>query len=714
MVERTLDWLHRFSITMWGPADYQQAQSMPNTVTYKKIDQLIHDLTRVSQSASAAVEFRDTYQFLLSQRNASEPRDIVNEYLRFVISCFAIRYFGNTRELTEVHTWIVRGLSDDYETIQKQYVHVERIFDFTEDPCICAYGNFRQLLITWLDMFYYYCAEQAALDDFGTYYLPLAYRLLRPVPFSRYDEPKAFLLSRIMTWTVQTNHAGAQMFTEWNEGLALEKAAPPSCRAVAVCGLVSRRGTLSKHPASHWASYALIYLHASLDSAAMLQMLQVGWNGQPGKRSKKILTELRKQRKQLDKEARTPQHLRLLEDGRSELLKPTLVKGLEQGNVTFAHEAIRIWYAIDREVSVDLSKVVWHMPSYGHGLLIAYGSQVFKLPRDTQGELVRLTSAANRFLGTSVSVRDTPSETLHIPDRPGVPTHDIADDFKDALASSYLPPEAIDFLRNHHDGIDCQLIMPSKPHPIQALQLAVLGTTWPLSASFRKPLPDAPIRRVAIWAIGGLMGQNYELVLARNIFVGSGIAVDIFAGDEENGTTFLDVYKNPEYDVVWLISHGEYDHFSPKNSTLALGQEKTLAMQELLQHKVQRNHRRLLVLNVCDGATHAGEGVLPHIGFAAALAGPGQATISHKWPVAALPAAAFGALLALRLCRQDPYFVAYKNTILQMMAGGDDGQNIASDLLEVSTESSDFLDRLRYSQNHINAFAHYGSAAFFE
>lgn len=687
---------------------------MQNTVTYKKIDRLIHDLTRGSQSASAVAEFRDTYKLLLSQRNASGPRDIVNEYLRFVVSCFAMRYFGDTRELTDVHTWIVRGLSDDYETSPKQDVHVERIFDFTEDLCIRAYGNFRQLLIIWLDMLYYYCAEQAALDDVGTYYLPLVYRLVRPSPFSRYNEAEAFLLSRIMTWTVQTNHEGAQMFTEWNERLALDKAALPLCRTVAVRGLVSRSGTLSKHPASYWASYALTYLHASLNSAAMLQMLQVGWDGQPGKRSKKILTELRKQRKYIDNDARTPEHLRLLEDGRSELLKPSLVKGLEQGNVAFAHEAIRIWYAIDREVSVDLSKVVWHLPSHGDGLLIAHDSQVFKLPRDTQGELVRLTSAANRFLGTSVSVRDTQSKTLHIPVRPGVPMHDIADDFRDALTSSYLPPEAIDFLRNHHDGIDCQLIVPSKPHPIQALQLAVLGTTWPLSASFRKPLPDAPIRRVAIWAIGGLMGQDYELVLARTIFAGSGIAVDIFAGDEENDTTFLDVYKNPEYDVLWLISHGEYDHFSPKNSTLALGQKKTLAMQELLQHKVQRKLRRLLVLNVCDGATHAGEGVLPHIGFAAALAGPGQATISHKWPVAALPAAAFGALLAVRLCRQDPYFVAYKNTILQMMAGGDDGQNIASGLLEVSAESSDFLDRLRHSKNHINAFTHYGSAAFFE
>ena len=687
---------------------------MSNTITYQKIDQLIHDLNRVGQSASAVVEFSNTYQLLLSQRNTSGPRDIVNEYLRFVVSSYAMRYFGATRELTEVHRWIVRGLSDDYEMSQKQYVNNERILDFTEDLCIRGHENFRELLIYWLDMLYYYCAEQAALDDFGAYYLQLADWLLRQVPFSRYEEPEAILLSHIMTWTVQTNHEDAQMFTEWNERLALEKAAPPSCRVVAVCGLVSRRGILSKLPASRWANYALTYLRESLNSATMLQILQVGWDGQAGKLSKKILTQLRNQRKEIDREARTPQHLRLLENGCSELLKPSLVKSLEQGNVAFAHEAIRIWYAIDREVSVDLSKVVWHLPSYDHGLLIAHDSQVFKLPRDTQGELVRLTSAANRFLGTSVSVRDTPSDTLHIPDRPGVPMHDIADDFKDALASSYLPPEAIDFLRNHHDGIDCQLIMPSKPHPIQALQLAVLGTTWPLSASFRKPLPDAPIRRVAIWAIGGLMGQDYELDLARTIFAGSGIAVDIFAGDEENDTTFLDVYKNPEYDVLWLISHGEYDHFSPKNSTLALGQQKTLEMQELLQHKVQRKQRRLLVLNVCDGARHAGEGVLPHIGFAAALAGPGQATISHKWPVAAMPAVAFGALLALRLCRKDPYFVAYKNTILQMMAGGYDGQNIASDLLEVSTESFDFLDRLRNSQIHINAFAHYGSAAFFE
>lgn len=688
---------------------------MRHSAFHNEITALLEKLERIGRTASAEQDFDTIYETLLTQRNSAAGRDICNEYLRFVVSGFAMHHFMFTRELTEMHHWLIRGLSDEYASKQVQEAHVERVFDFIRDPRVGTYAYFKGILITWLGSLYYYCAEQTALDSFGEYYLPLVNNLLTHLRFSAFGPAEAFLLSRSMTWTVQTKHPKALHFTVLNERLALDKSAPVKCRAAAISGLSSNSGRLSRQPGSYWANYGLSNLHDSFTTQDILQLLQLTWDGKPGKKSKKILTSLRKLRRDIDKEAPTQRSLRVLEDGRSELLKPALVLAIEQGNTAFAHEAISIWYNVDKLHAADASTILWQIPVNRDGILLAVDNSAILLKKDTQEELIKLTTAANRFLGTSVSVRGTPSDNLHIPDRMGHPSHAIAEEFKDALASSYLPPEAMGFMREKDSVISQQLIVPSKPHPVQPLQLNMLGTSWPLSASFRKPFPDAPIRKVAVWVAGGVMGQDYEVKLVREIFEKHGMLVDVFAGEgDENLRSFTDVYSNPAYDVLWMTSHGEYDHFAPKNAQLVLGQGKTIAMDDLLACKLERADRRLLVLNVCDGGTHPGEGVLPHIGFAASLASPQQATISHKWPVAALPAAAFGSLLALQLCRSDSYFDAYKSSILKMMNAGHDASGIAADLLEVATEAADFMDRLKRSPNAINEFAHYGSAAFFE
>lgn len=688
---------------------------MTYSAFHNEISALLEKLERIGGTASAEKDFESIYATLLTQGHSAAGRDICNEYLRFLVSGFAMHHFMFTRELTEMHRWLILGLSDEYASQQVQEAHVERVIDFIGDPRVGTYAYFKGILFMWLGALYYYCAEQTALDSFGEYYLPLVVDLLSHLPFSAFGPPEAFLLSRSMTWTVQTKRPEAVHFTKLNERLALDKSAPVKCRAMAISGLSSNSGRLSREPGTYWANYGLSNLHDSFTTHDILQLLQLTWDGKPGKKSKKILTKFRKLRHDIEKETPRQRNLRVVEDGRSELLKPALVRALEQGNTEFAHEAISIWYDVEKRHAPDASTILWQIPANREGFLLAVGDNAVLLKRDTQEELVKLTTVANRFLGTSISVRGTPSDTLHIPDRMGHPSQDIAEEFKDALASSYLPAEAMEFMRENEDVIAQQLIIPSKPHPVQPLQLNMLGTSWPLSASFRKPFPDAPIQKVAVWVAGGVMGQDYEVKLVREIFENRGRIVDVFAGEgDENLRSFTDVYSDPAYDVLWITSHGEYDHFSPKNAQLVLGQGKTIAMDDLLECRLERADRRLLVLNVCDGGTHPGEGVLPHIGFAASLASPRQATISHKWPVAALPAAAFGSLLALQLCRSDSYFNAYKSAILKMMNAGHDASGIAADLLEVTTEASDFLDRLKYSPNAINEFAHYGSAAFFE
>jgi hypothetical protein len=395
-------------------------------------------------------------------------------------------------------------------------------------------------------------------------------------------------------------------------------------------------------------------------------------------------------------------------------MKSVIVKALEQGNFIFAHDVICIWYNIEKKSAISPTSILWLVPSHGDGYLANVSSELCMLDRDSQAALVSLTQTANRFLGTSVSVRGTPSDDLYIPERFGVPSHLESSNFRLALESTYFPSEIKAFILDNSNQIKRQIILPSKPHPIQALQLAVLGTTWPLAASFSLPLPDSKIHKVAIWSTGNLMGQQFELDLIQIIFENHGAVVEIFTNNGLNEKTFSQVYADPDYDILWVISHGEYDHFSPKNATISLDHEHQVSVDELFEIPTKRTHRRLLVMNICDGATHPGEGALPRIGFAATLASDSQATISHKWPVASIPAAMFGVVLAFHLSRKTCFFDAYKSAIddLRNSTHNLDFNEELIDLIRNACPS--FIDRLSQNYDLLKSFEHYASAAFFE
>lgn len=666
----------------------------------------------IATSSNVGQELAQEYETLCMQVADGGEREMVNEFCRFVISSFAMAYYAQSRELTEMHGWIIRGLTDKYTGEQRHEAHVGRVFDFIAVPEITTYQYFEGVLIGWLGNLYYYLAEQSAMDDFGDFYLGLVFKMCR-IPYLAYGAGLAFLLSRAMTWTVRSDRKFASEFTFMNECLATNQHAEKECRKIACVSLSSQSGRLSKFGPKYWVEYALKHLSDNLDHRTMLQLAPAVWDGAPGKQSRKVLTAVRKNRAEFQGEAKTASQLRLLADGRSELIKPILMKALSRANMPFAHELLCIWYGVDKASSIPWESILWHIPSCEAGSLLISGERSEIIERDSAQINIQVTDAANRFLSISVSIRGLPSERLHVPDRFGVPVEGAAQQFEEALVLTYLPNEAIRFVLENCHADARQIILPSKPHPIQAVQLKVLGTTWPLSASFRSPLDDSKICKVAIWSFSGMMAGGHELTLVKDIFLRSGASVDVF-GNETVTRSFIDVYSDSTYDIIWLISHGEYDHFSPINSHLEIGDGKSIDLRQLLDCAVDRKERRLLMLNVCDGATHPGEGVLPHIGFAASLAAPSQATISHKWPVASIPAAVFGSLMALELSRQHSFFSAYKSAVRHMLLASDGGASIAEMLISATPHAEDFTERIKNYNQSFMSLANYGSAAFFE
>lgn len=681
----------------------------------KRVSETIQKLNSLPPSEDPGPNFIKEYNSLITPKNNTGERNFMDEYLRFVISTSAMKHFIRTRELTEMHSWIVRGLTNEYdkENERNHEVECDRIIAFQTHPIIRNNPWADSIITTWFGLFYFYCAEQTALDSIGNYLLPAAIHQLNLTPTSEYQEQHVFLLSRLLTWTLQTGHATAKNLTTLIENIALTKNKNRRINAAAAITLSTRSGRISRFNSTYWANHALTYYSPYLSDLESFQQYQLLWDGRSKKASSRLLTAVRKLRRSLDNIVNSKQHRQLLEDGQSEFIKPIIVKALEVGNAIFTHSIICIWYGIEKKCAPDPNSILWQIPQHGDGLLFVHNTNIFKIPRDTQDELIRITDASNRFLGTSVSVRGTPSDDLHVPERMGHPLHDLAPEYASAVESTYLPNEIVKMLSARLDCIEQQIIIPSKPHPIQAAQLKVLKKTWPLTASYTQPFPDAKIRRAAIWSTGNLLGNDYELSLVTEIFKREGVSVDIFNTENLGDRPFIEVYRDVSYDVLWLISHGEYNHYSPKEAYLSLGENHSVGINELLENTPVRSDRRLFVMNICDGASHAGEGVLPRIGLSPAIASSSQAVISHKWPISVIPAAAFGALLARQLMTNTGFFLSYAST-LSAMINSSNNFSIPDETTINSPHAIELNDKIQRSQNKLNLFEHFGSAAFFQ
>lgn len=120
--------------------------------------------------------------------------------------------------------------------------------------------------------------------------------------------------------------------------------------------------------------------------------------------------------------------------------------------------------------------------------------------------------------------------------------------------------------------------------------------------------------------------------------------------------------------------------------------------------------RRLLVLNVCDGARFAELGLLPRIGLAAGLSCPTQATISHL-PVRLLPSAAFGACLAHHVAQGLPHFEAYCAALAALRKSA---SQIGADLEAVYGPEFQLIASLKACIDDFSGIETWGSAAFYQ
>ena len=164
------------------------------------------------------------------------------------------------------------------------------------------------------------------------------------------------------------------------------------------------------------------------------------------------------------------------------------------------------------------------------------------------------------------------------------------------------------------------------------------------------------------------------------------------------------------FDVIWVMSHGLFDHWSPKTMSFSMGNEK-IFIQDLIDLKISSEKRRLLFLNICDGATSQNTDSISRIGMAPSIACAEQCVISHLWPVMPYAALVFSGCLAINLIEEKEFFKAYEASLSDMLKGR---AHIIEKFEPYVGLNHAVIDRINNSSVAFEILAHGGSAAFFE
>ena len=651
----------------------------------------------------------------MRKQDAGAIPTVVVEFMQFYLGTRCLLFFTGQQDWSEIGDWLVWSLSDEIEQAQVRDLIPARLVAFLEDPVLLSWPAAIATILHWLGILYYYARRRATMENVARELWGISNAVFQADIAAGRSEEGVTLGAMCLGWCTQEAPDLAEGLASKLEAIVIDSKIDARARAKLGVALATKSARHTSRHTHEWAGYVLSELSENLQGHERLQML-IGClpHTYTAETKEAVLKEVAHIQSAIPAESRMTVSGRRTLDNLSDLLLAILGTAMTNHDISFVILTMQRWYGIEPSAAGHLNEldIVSIAPISEGGFQIESKEHQFFLLADRQDVLVELTSAYDQFAGTSNSVAGAAAVKINIPDRFGVPDDKKAGEFAAAMAAMYFPAEAMDSWRSLRSDAVAQLLLPSMPHPLQALQRLVLGHTWPLVASLQKALPDRPIRRVTIWSGAGSFTEELEIGAVRALFESAGAVVEVHCAESSSVADFVAAYSDAGVDVFWVSSHGEFDHWYPRGVAIQISRSRNfVGLDSLLAVPINFLARRLLVLNVCDGGRFEQTGALPRIGFAPALAGGAQAVISHLWPTKGIAAAVMGVLLASHLAKGKPYFLAYQEMLADICASS---QAVAENLDKLLREDSELPERVAGSQEDFLNIANNGSAVFFQ
>lgn len=159
--------------------------------------------------------------------------------------------------------------------------------------------------------------------------------------------------------------------------------------------------------------------------------------------------------------------------------------------------------------------------------------------------------------------------------------------------------------------------------------------------------PASAIRKALIWVNDvGMSFAQFELEALEILLDQNNIQVDIYSGEQLTKELFLEKYQDANYDLLWIISHGQFEFNNPPNSYIYISPTETVTAWELQSLPFSRESRRRLILNACySGCSDVRHNGMNCIGIAPSLVNPYQEVLGHLWFVHDLASATLGVFI---------------------------------------------------------------------
>jgi hypothetical protein len=271
-----------------------------------------------------------------------------------------------------------------------------------------------------------------------------------------------------------------------------------------------------------------------------------------------------------------------------------------------------------------------------------------------KGEIVITGGASETTLSDIYSLKDKidfgwtvflNKEKL-IPTTTGRSQVELSNDYIKTIANFINSKELTHILAEYEDNTHFEYIESSWTNtPIVPILYNNTSHSYSISSGVPNKLPVRKVRKALIWGGGALQYSEEEVEAIITIFSKYGIEYEVFDGVACNKTLFMEKYSDCSFDLIWIITHGEFNSDNPPYSCLQISEEEFITSWELQKLIPIYKEKRTVVLNACEsGNAGVRYNSMGFLGIGPSISNEYQMILGHLWIVESLAAAILGTL----------------------------------------------------------------------
>ncbi len=633
-------------------------------------------------------------------------------FLQFM-NCTEVSFFFSSKGIyTECHDWLVYSLSNDLDYKEKTDFHLEWIDSFLHSKNAFIALNIIPSLIEWLNSLFYYSRHHGGLVEFATdiidSHTKILFEFLNTKIPSNADEFRIiYAVSQVLAWTINYKK---DLSAEYAISLSnyFNKTLDRKVKKLITIQLTVGGAEYSNRSSTEWAKIALSDFSDLLVGHERMQILAKYYLENKEKLEDEwgqIADSIREY--VLSLKNPNPILLKYEKSRIFGMLTGLILLCIEEGLINMANNIIAEFYEIDEALRIT-DKQLYIVCNYNNGVLYVSPDYKLIIEKDTPQEFVEVIYQTNRYLSSTIALNNFEGFILEKPKHHGVPIIEEGKLFEDQLKNHYKFDQLSDLKIN---TIDSMVIIPGFQHPIQGMIIKELGNTFPVAASFEKPYTKRKIKKVLLWCFGTRTSE-LEISVTKKMFESVGIVVEAINILEVKIEDFIAKYKSIDYDLIWVGTHGNYDHFMPHLSKIDLHPDGEIELSELYNLSPKIDSQRMLFLNICDGATASTLNAVYDIGLGASLCSSSQAVLSHIWMVKIESSFVYGVLYAHFLILGDDFFKAYENVVKAFLGGKEHIRELLSPYFILEEELTEYIDKL--DDNIQDNIYYWGSGVYYQ